>query len=118
MLPRRALYDTELREYAKTLRIPYFRGVFMRNAMPKKPHTNECAIINLDSSSGGGTHWTAYRKRGENVIYYDSFGNLRPPKELIEYLGRGVKIQYNHDREQNYNTSICGHLCLNFLSNK
>ena len=90
----------------------------MRDNMPYRPNMNESAIINLDASSGGGTHWTAYRKRGKNVVYYDSFGNLRPPKELIEYLGHGVEIQYNHDREQKFNTSLCGHLCLKFLLNK
>lgn len=113
-MPRRALYDIELREHAKKLQIPYFRGVFMRDAMPNTPLKNESAIINLDNSTGMGTHWTAYKKRGNHVEYYDSFGNLKPPQELIKYFN-GATILYNHDREQAFNTSICGHLCLKFL---
>lgn len=65
-----------------------------------------------------GSHWVAYVKHknsdGINItIYFDSFGNLKPPKELVNYLG--PKICYNYDTFQNYNTVICGHLCLIFL---
>lgn len=87
----------------------------MRDDLPKsKPWRNESAIINLDSKENQGTHWTCYRKRANKVYYFDSFGNLQPPIELKRYL-RGCDIFYNFNREQNYNTNICGHLCLNFL---
>lgn len=121
-LPRRALSDVDLNHYAfKVMKIPYFRGVFMRDTLPAPgPHHNESAIINLDSIHGMGTHWVAYKKHGSLVNYYDSFGDLPPPKELIHYLNRGsrgtVKILYNYDRHQNFNTVWCGHLCLKFLS--
>lgn len=86
----------------------------MRNCLPKTVWNKECAIINLDDKDGPGTHWTAYIKNGIHVWYFDSFGNLPPPKELQRYL-RGSKIQYNHDRLQQLNSFNCGHLCLEFL---
>lgn len=46
--------------YAKQL--PNFRGIFMRDDLPLKIRKNECGIVNLDISSGPGTHWTAYVK--------------------------------------------------------
>lgn len=88
----------------------------MRDRLPAVPWTNESAIVNLDSHKSGGSHWVAYKKHGREVLYYDSFGDLRPPLELIRYF-RGCSIKYNYEREQEYNTSICGHLCLNFLHN-
>ena len=102
MLPNRPLTDSDINNICCTL--PHFRGVFMRNSLPKKPHKRECGVINLDDESGPGTHWVAYNKRDKNVIYFDSFGNLQPPLEVIKYLGE--KVQYNHDRYQNYNTII------------
>lgn len=111
-MPRRALTDIDLIKYTKN--VSYFRGVFMRNDLPAKPRINESAIINLDSKSGPGTHWVAYIKRGILVNYFDSFGDLRPPLEVIKYF-RDCKIRYNYEREQNFNTNICGHLCLQFL---
>jgi len=33
----------------------------------------------LDSEHGTSTHWVAYKKIGNQVQYYDSFGNLPPP---------------------------------------
>jgi len=77
---------------------------------------NESGIVNLDDADGPGTHWVAYAKRGDYVTYFDSFGNLRPPKELVRYFGPRVsKIEYNYVSYQTYNQSICGQLCLRFL---
>lgn len=92
----------------------------MRDRLPKKIKLNECGIINLDNDIGKGTHWTAYKKLGVNIIYFDSFGNLRPPIEAIKYFNSNGKcnIKYNHCSYQGYNTFICGHLCLKFLYNK
>jgi hypothetical protein len=92
----------------------------MRNELPKAgPFYNESVIINLDDKSGWGTHWVAYKKRGLVTIYFDSFGNLQPPKEVIHYLNRGKwasrTIKYNYTRKQKFNTVLCGHLCLKFL---
>lgn len=89
----------------------------MRDNLPKKPLKNECAVVNLDSIRGPGTHWVCYRKIGKNVYYFDSFGNLRPPLELMSYFNRSgnVKVTYNHARFQKFNTTNCGHLCLEFL---
>lgn len=115
-LPRRALTDVDLSKYAKAMKIPHFRGVFMRNDLPESgPRKYESAIVNLDDKDGPGTHWVAYKKSGNDVVYFDSFGNLRPPKNLMEYLGVG-SVKYNHENYQNYDTVVCGHLCLKFLS--
>lgn len=100
-------------------KLPFFRGVFMRDDFTrKKPWTNELAIVNLDSRNGPGTHWVAYIKLGRHIQYFDSFGNLQPPIELIHYFGPNINISYNHERFQNYNESICGQLCVKFLREK
>lgn len=86
----------------------------MRDSLPKtKPFKNECGIVNLDSSIGLGTHWVAYYKKDKHIEYFDSFGNLQPPIEIINYLGD--KIGYNYTKHQNYDSFNCGHLCLIFL---
>lgn len=88
----------------------------MRDGLPNRPRDYESAIVNLDSMNGSGTHWVCYRKKRNSVIYFDSFGNLPPPSELVNYLGPSVNIQYNYDRQQEFDSVICGHLCLKFLS--
>lgn len=88
----------------------------MRDELPKRPHRNECGILNLDSHHGPGTHWTAYYKNGRYIEYFDPFGDLQPPLELLDYLGS--RIFYNHEQYQTYNTFNCGHLSLEFLLNK
>ena len=92
----------------------------MRNDLPPEIRENESGIVNLDDKVGPGTHWTAYVKRGNHVIYFDSIGNLKPPLEVMKYFrGGGGRngITYNYDRYQKLNSYNCGHLCLMFLYN-
>lgn len=88
----------------------------MRDVLPvNKPWINECMILNHDSVKNNGTHWTCYVKQRQEVYYFDSFGKLPPPLELIRYLGSECNIYYNTEQYQTYNTINCGHLCLRFL---
>lgn len=118
MLPHRALTNIDLMKFIKKLEIPHFRGVFMRDELPKSISSVECGIVNLDSGNRAGSHWTAYAKKNNSINYFDSIGNLRPPNELVNYFysnGNLNKITYNHKREQNPDDFNCGHLCLEFL---
>lgn len=87
----------------------------MRNAMPKRCHKTESGIINLDSDIGSGTHWCAYYKKDRKSYYFDSFGNLQPPKEFLDYVGSQCTVFYNYKKYQHFNTFNCGNLCLEFL---
>lgn len=86
----------------------------MRDELPKYPFLKECGIINLDSSKNPGSHWVAYVKYNKSITYFDSYGNLRPPKEFISYVGN-CDIKYNHENIQKNHPFNCGHLCLQFL---
>lgn len=115
-MPTGITTNVQLEQFAKCMRIPFFRGVFMRDTLPALPRVNESGIVNLDNVEGPGTHWVAYAKRSDRAIYFDSFGNLRPPRELVRYLENNViNIEYNRASYQRYNQSICGQLCLWFL---
>lgn len=89
----------------------------MRDTLPKNIYKKECGIVNLDSNSGPGTHWVCYSKIGNEVSYYNSFGKLKPPLELISYF-KNSKILYNYQSDQSYDSFVCGHLCLLYLYNE
>lgn len=91
----------------------------MKDQLPRKIRNNESGVINLDNYSGPGTHWTAYRKKGLNIHYFDSFGNLSPPFEVQNYFESSgtCNVFYNYTRYQSYNSVNCGHLCIQFLYN-
>ena len=46
-------------------------GYFLRDTLPTKTKLNECGILNLNSSSGDGTHWVMWFKKGK-----DSFNSI------------------------------------------
>ena len=52
----RVLTNIDLYRYARELKIDKFRGVFMRNTLPRKAHQTECGIINFNTSEQTGTH--------------------------------------------------------------
>ena len=87
--------------------------MFVRDELPKSPRSNECGILNLDDSSGRKTHWVAWIKRGQDEIYFDSYG--LPPTEFMKYLKSNV--YYNSKRRpiQLGEEVFCDHLCLYVL---
>ena len=112
ILPNKPLNNFELEDTVNKLKIPYFRGVFLLDILPKKLSKKECGIVNFDKSGGPGTHWVAWYKNGKNKIYFDSYG-VQPPIEVINYLGK--PIRYNTDQVQPVGQVFCGHLCLYVL---
>ena len=121
----KGLTNIDLYRYARELNINNFRGVFMRDTIPRTPHHKECGIVNLNTSREPGSHWVCYFKDGDDNntrIYFDSFGQVTP-MEIQKYLktreeykmGKAV-IQRNTDIVQHINTHVCGHLCLFVLT--
>ena len=116
-IPDKSLTNFELIDYATQLKIPNFRGVFMRDTLPKIPHHRvESGIVNFNTSDEKGSHWTCYYKNRNKRIYFDSYGQITPI-EVQNYLkkrneyGLGVILR-NTDIVQAPGTTLCGHLCL------
>ena len=63
LLPNRSLSNLQIIDAAKRLQLYWFKPVFLRDTLPKKTKLNECGILNLDSSSGDGTHCIMVQKR-------------------------------------------------------
>ena len=82
---------------------------FCETLILQRTKLNECGILNLDSSSGDGTHWVMSFKKGKDNFYFDSYG-VQAPSELIAYLKS--PIFYNSERVQQNGELFCGHLCL------
>ena len=114
IFPNKPLSNFELEDATKKLKIPYFRGVFVLDTLPKKRNKKECqcGIVNFDKSGGPGTHWVAWYKNSKTKIYFNSY-SMQPPKEVIRYLEK--LIRYNTDQVQPTGQVFCGHLCLYVL---
>ena len=111
-IPVKPLTNLEIDYYAKQLKIKHYRGNYMRDTLPNKIKQQECAIVNLDTIKGPGTHYVCYYKNKSTHIYFDSFG-LPPPQELIKYIGKPP--QYNSTEIQKRDSVICGAYCLYVL---
>ena len=117
-VPDKPLTNIELARYARLLKVPDFRGVFMRDTLPEYPFNVECGIVNFNTSNQPGSHWVCYYRNKNERIYFDSYGQITPV-EIYRYLKTGSEfdrgkevIQRNTDIVQVASTSMCGHLCL------
>lgn len=96
------LSNIDILQLVRILQIPHFRGVFMRDTLlkeKKRMTDRECWILNHGTSHTDGTHWTA--KNNNTAFYFDSFGKLPPPFEVINYLNKNIQLYYNAKRYQN-----------------
>lgn len=80
-------------------------GIFCRDEIPAQLHEG-WYILNLDRSTGGGTHWTTWYY-GKPSIYFNSFG-FEPPTELESKL---KTYKYNHMKIQSLSSDSCGWFC-------
>ena len=121
IIPRKTLTNRDLDKYVKILDIPYYRGTFMLDELPKKINDIECGIVNFNLSFQQGTHWVCYYKKNTERMYFDSFGVITPIqvqkylKTKNEFKNKIGVIQRSSDVLQSYNTVICGQYCLYFL---
>ena len=106
-MSNKPLSNLEIIDAAEKLSLYGFRGVFLRDTLPKKAKLNESGILNLESSSGDSTHWVMWVKKGKDKFYSN---RVQPPSDLTAYLKS--PIFYNSERVQQNGEVFCGNLCL------
>lgn len=108
-----------------------FRDVFTIDLLPKKIKNFENGIINLDISTGKGTHWVCYFNdpKYNFVEYFDPFGeyllgnvrmkNITIPDEIVKYLKTSNKeIRYNSNFIQKPTSVKCGYYCMKYITER
>lgn len=105
-----------------------FRGVFSVDLLPKRIRKFENGIVNLDVSTGPGTHWVCYYNDPQYpfVEYFDPFGDYELegikfkessiPKRIVKYLKTsGKPIVYNDSFLQKPTSTRCGYYCMTYI---
>ena len=93
-----------------------FNGVYPSDMIPRLTNHKKYAILNLDDSTQGGSHWVAIAKMKNNVMLFDSYG--RKGAKIIPYLGKsgnGTVINVDEDADQKINEKNCGARCIAWL---
>lgn len=105
-----------------------FRGVFTIDTLPRKIRKFESGVVNLDVSTGPGTHWVCYYNdpKYNFVEYFDPFGEYQldgvrlneviVPKNIQTYLETsGKPIIYNSSFLQDPTSNRCGYYCMTYI---
>ena len=88
----------------------------MRDELNKCKFTNnECLVLNLDVSSGNGTHWMCLFSNNDVSYYFDSYG-LPPPVEVLLYCKNKDRYYSEYPIQVDDKIEIlCGHYCVYVL---
>jgi hypothetical protein len=112
----KALTDYQINQICNKYKI--FKGVFMRDQLPKTRIKGEhVGIINLDNSLGNGTHWCLFYINKQNKCYYFDSYAFGAPSELEQYfchVGNETDYTYSNFILQN-DGKYCRHLCILLL---
>ena len=88
-------------------------GTFSKDNVPILKN-NQSAIVNLDDSSGEGTHWLSYKKINDKIFYFDSYA--------VSFIPDIIKNQHpNHKsicsiyRLQSLDSNQCARFCILFV---
>ena len=89
---------------------PEYGGTFSKDTLPNKME-NKFYIINLDDSTGGGSHWVLAMGL-KRTIYFDPFG-APPPINAMRFMKTRKKTMYYSTLQlQDIKSSLCGYYCI------
>ena len=71
-------------------------------------------VINIDESRLIATHLIVLYVSGNNIIYFDSFGDKHIPKEIEKFIGNKNIITNIHGIEA-YNSIMCRYFFIGFI---
>lgn len=113
------LSNTDIQHLMSDVKL--FKGVYPKDKLKLvKKFKNGSMIVNLDDSTGSGTHWVCVNIDSTKpyVEYHDSFG-LYPPNEIVAFLNKYKKpIIYQEDQLQNDKSVLCGYYCCDYLTQR
>ena len=112
------LYNYEIEEYLAKFKLPYFKGVYSSDNLPKID--NDCIIIcNLSDSIQPGSHFVTICKIGGVLFFLDSLALNVGNENLIRFLesekSKSVEFCYINSPMQSYNSDSCGIYCIFFV---
>jgi len=96
-----------------------FSGVYASDRLPLNCEQPAAIVANTDPHDKPGSHWVAFYLEGGVGEYFDSFG--LPPINInfLNFLNRNCKRwNYNADDFQSLGSTVCGHYCIWYLSQK
>lgn len=101
--------DSIRRQFTNTRR---FYGIYSIDTFPRYLPPFTGAIINLDQSDGGGSHWVAVFK-SVLLEYFDPLAQKPPPS--LRYIG---PIIYNKKQIQDQSSIACGAFTVDFVKRR
>lgn len=106
--------NIELEDLCKRLKIK-LNGIYFKDELSHIYDGNY--ILNLDSvkNGNGGSHWVAFVKKGDLIIYCDSYGMPPPQNQINLFEQHGLRCYSNTVQIQDYKSTLCGYYCILFL---
>jgi len=95
-----------------------FIGVFSADKIPDiyLKH-RQSLIINLSKSKERGSHFIAFKKINNDLLYFDSLCTFILPLEVRDFISnqKDINLIYNKKPIQHIESTYCGYYCIGFI---
>jgi hypothetical protein len=99
----------------------FYLGCFASDQIPTNvSHHPSCMVVNIDASTGQGTHWVSiFSDHPSRVEYYDPLGLWPSPSaHIMDYLCKFSHIRFNTKPLQSALSRSCGRHAIFFLHHR
>ncbi len=99
-------------------RFAVFKGTFPADKVSiLKVEETQAFIINTEKNDNEGDHWTALLVKGNNCVFFDSFGYQLLNMKVLKSLKNIDIIQYQYSNVpiQPIFSGNCGYYCIAFI---
>jgi hypothetical protein len=112
---KKTLSNFDLEELGKVLRVPF--DFIMRDQLTANTLNDGNYILNLDTSTGQGTHYVAFvvDNASKTVYYFDSYGQVPPNEAVVLWTANKFKVKCNSVHIQDLKSRLCGFYAIYFL---
>jgi hypothetical protein len=97
--------------------LPYFRGLFAIDQIPKRLKRNCFIIVNKDTIKEQGSHWFAVSNFHDQIEIFDSLGTDAPFVQT--YFGHlGPHINFNSEQYQPNESTSCAYFSIYYCQQR
>jgi hypothetical protein len=116
IIKKKSITDGDIITLCKKLNVS-LNDILMRDELTAKPLEDGNYILNLDTTNGVGTHWTAFHidTSAKTIYYFDSFGEPCPNECAVAWAKAKFKIKCNATHIQDIKSKLCGFYAVYFL---
>jgi hypothetical protein len=114
IIKKKSITDIDIYSLCDSLKLP-LNAIIMRDQLNESTLEEGNYILNLNTSSEQGSHWTSFVVDKKTIYYLDSYGKVPPEEAVLLWNKNKYKVICNNAHIQDIASVECGFFAVYFL---